>query len=200
MAGQDRIDASRIRNPRDTGQRNTGLSGQAVVSSILDAYSQEFGDQPVSVDGLFTLLEARRGGRRVAFIEAAIGQRPTCGLLFADNRFPLDYVLYDPAAPLDLQIDIWLHEWTHLWFNDRGINKAAVYANKDILQRQLGDLAPTIALAKSDYKKPAEARAESVATLLHNEIGSPHAMLSRVGDNDPLAVLFGAGRRRRRRR
>ncbi|MTD54045.1 hypothetical protein [Amycolatopsis pithecellobii] len=156
-------------------------------------------NRPVSVDGLFKLLEIRRDYRRVAFIEAEIGQRATCGLLLSDKRLPVDYILYNLTAPLELQIEVWLHEWTRLWYDDKGINKAAIDGNRDILRRHLGDLAPTVAPAKSDYKKPAEARAESLATFLHNEISSPHAMLSRVGDNDPLAVLFGVGRRRRRR-
>jgi hypothetical protein len=175
------------------------VNESAVVSAILDAYTDEFGDEPLTVDGLFTLLEARRDGRRVVFVAAPIGQRPTCGLLLADGRLPYDYVLYDPDAPQVLQIGIWLHEWSHLWFDDGGINTAAVHDNEDVLRELLGDLAPTIALGKSDYQRPTEARAESVATLLHNEISNPHAMLSRVGDDDPLGALFGAGRLSRRR-
>ncbi|MFB7631874.1 hypothetical protein ACFC0M_13125 [Streptomyces sp. NPDC056149] len=129
--------------------------------------------RPFDLDGLVANIAAARGRsiRLVPLPDRLLGSTGLCGLWLKHETLPLDLILHVESTTRFHREKIILHELGHLWCDD------ADGVTSQVLDRVAGDPSAELvdrligrgqAAARRRYGTREEARAETVADLIHH--------------------------------
>lgn len=170
----------------------------ALLRSLYEDHYREFGDRPVTLEGLFE-VQGRRMGREIVLLPVEVPDDLACGLLLEAETGGELFVVYPDNGPEDVQNQIKAHELAHLVFGDKGVHADAAQASAGWLGSFFPDTNPATLLGRTvgSYGREREARAETFATVLNIELANPAAIMGPHHNGDMLDQLFGGSRRRR---
>ncbi|MBO8184226.1 hypothetical protein [Streptomyces spirodelae] len=163
------------RGPVGPGENSGGVAHRAVIRESKKIVRSMPIPRPFQMDAFIERIEAERC-RRVKLVplpDRLLGRTGLSGLWLWHEELPLDLILHSAERPVGHRQRIILHELAHMWCNDDKGSEAQQLETllpdfpPELLRRLTGGTGRV--MTRHRYSTPTEARAETIAGLLHYE-------------------------------